>query len=104
MSSNREILEKLNHQHELLHTLLERTLEMTIALDRLNASATAQTAAIAANTTAIEAAVAAGIGTAPAGDSQDALNAVADILDKNTADIEANTAKLPPAAPAAPAA
>lgn len=68
---------------------------MTIALDRLNASAAAQTAAIAENTAAIEAAVAAGIGTAPAGDSQDELNLVADAIDKNTADIKTNTAKLP---------
>ncbi|RUV36270.1 hypothetical protein [Mesorhizobium sp. M7A.F.Ca.MR.148.00.0.0] len=101
MSSNRELKQMLAHSHELLHLFLERTLEMTTALDRLNASVAAQTAAVAANSVAVDAAVAAGIGAAPAGDSENALNAVADAIDKNTADITASTAKLPAAAPAA---
>jgi methyl-accepting chemotaxis protein len=99
MSSNQELKRMLEQHYKLQHLLLERIEEMTTALDRLNASVAAQTTAITANTAAVEAAVAAGIGTGT-GDSQDALNAVADAIEKNTADIAANTAKLPPVAPA----
>ena len=96
-----EVLEALAHLHELSHRQNERILEMSAALDRLNASAAAQTAAITENTAAVDALIAAGPGGSP-GDSQEALNAVADTVDANTAATQANTAKLAAALPPTP--
>jgi len=95
-----EIRKSLGHLHELAHQQNERILIMSAALDRLTASAAAQTAAITENTDAINKAIAAGIGgSSSGGDSQDALNAVADTTDANTAAIADNTARLNAALP-----
>lgn len=96
-----EIRKSLGHLHELSHKQNERIIEMSAALDRLNASAAAQTAAINENTAAVDALIAAGTGSTP-GDSQEALNAVADTVDANTAATQANTAKLAAALPPTP--
>lgn len=77
----------------------EELRNMTAALDRINASNQAQTAAIQAETVAVDAAIAAGIGGAPAGDTQDALNAAADVIDANVAATNANAQRLAAATP-----
>ena len=94
-----EMRKDIRHLHELVHKQNEGILIMSAALDRLQASAAAQTAAITEETTAIDAAIAAGIGGGTAGDSQEALNAVADTIDGNTAATQANAAKINAALP-----
>lgn len=96
-----EMRKDIRHLHELVHKQNEGILIMSAALDRLNASSAAQTAAITENTAAVDTLIAAGPGGAPA-DSQEALNAVADTVDANTAEIQANTAKLQAALPPTP--